>query len=136
MIAVLVLLPACGLVDRVIHRKPQTSVVSADLPADRLSLPAPLGSAQSAAALDQTTAAEKTAATAGPAAGAARDLGKAVVALGSPADQGFWIRTALVKEAGNGRVVTMSGASVNVDLRPGTGAALLSLAAFRALGLS
>jgi hypothetical protein len=40
-----------------------------------------------------------------------------------------------VKTAGKGRVVTASGASANVDLLPGDGAASLSLSAFRALGL-
>ena len=58
------------------------------------------------------------------------------MALGSPAEQGFWLKTALVSVAGKGRVVTASGASVAVDLLPTEGAALLSLAAFRALGLS
>lgn len=76
----------------------------------------------------------KAAAVAKPASGA-RVLGKAVVALGSPAEQGFWLKSALVVTAGKGRVVTAGGSSVNVDLIPGEGAALLSLAAFRALGL-
>jgi hypothetical protein len=93
-----------------------------------------LGAGQSAAALDQTTAAEKAAATA-PMAGAARELGRTTVALGSPAEQGFWLKSALVAAPGKGRVTTVSGASVAVDLQPGTGGALLSLAAFRALGL-
>jgi hypothetical protein len=35
-----------------------------------------------------------------------------------------------------GRVVTASGQSLTLELRPGTGGALLSLAAFQALGLS
>jgi hypothetical protein len=98
--------------------------------------PGVLGAAgQSAAALDQSSADDIAAATAAPEASGERELGQVVVALGSPAEQGFWIRTALAAAPGKGRVVTASGASVNVDLIPGTGGALLSLAAFRQLGL-
>ena len=94
-----------------------------------------MGGAQSAAALDQTTQAEKAKATATPAAGTGRELGSVVVALGGPAEQGFWLRSTLVSAPATGRVLTAAGKSVNVDLQPGTGAALLSLAAYRALGL-
>jgi hypothetical protein len=96
----------------------------------------PTGGAQTAAALDSTTAAEKAAATAAPAATGARALGRVSVALGSPVEQGFWLRAALVKAPGKGRVELASGATVAVDLIPGEGAAQLSLAAFRALGLA
>ncbi len=99
-----------------------------------VTLPA-LGAGASAEALDQTTEAERAAAVATPVA-TGRSLGQVTVALGSPAEQGFWLKTALVSVAGKGRVVTASGASVAVDLLPAEGAALLSLAAFRALGLS
>jgi uncharacterized protein YceK len=96
---------------------------------------APMGTgAATAAALDQSTPEQVAAATA-PVASGARELGKVVVALGSPAEQGFWIKTPLAVVAGKGRVVTADGKSVNVDLQPGSGGALLSLAAFRALGL-
>ncbi len=94
-----------------------------------------LAQGQSAAVLDGTTAAEKAAAVAEPVTGA-RSLGKTSVALGSPAEQGFWLKSPLVKAAGKGKVETAGGASVAVDLLPGTGGSLLSLAAFRALGLS
>jgi len=90
---------------------------------------------RTAAALDTTSAAEKAAAVAQPAAASQVDLGLVVVALGSPAEPGFWLRSVKVAAPGKGRVVTAGGASVAVDLRPGSGAALLSLAAFRALGL-
>jgi hypothetical protein len=43
---------------------------------------------------------------------------------------------ALVKDKAQGRIVTAAGTSLAVELRPGTGGALLSLAAFQALGLS
>jgi len=92
-----------------------------------------LGVGQTAAALDTSTAAERAEAVV-PAAGGA-SLGAMVVALGSPTEQGFWLRSDKVAIAGKGRVVTAGGATVAVDLRPGTGGALLSLAAFRALNL-
>jgi len=88
-----------------------------------------------AAALDTTTEAEKVAALVAPAAGGERELGRVVVALGSPAEQGIWLKTALVSAVTPGRVVTAGGQSLAVELRPGSGAALLSLAAFQALGL-
>jgi hypothetical protein len=89
----------------------------------------------SAAALDTTSAEEKAAALAAPAAGGERALGTAVVALGPPAEQGLWLSSPLVKAVAQGRVVTASGQSLAVELRPGSGAALLSLAAFQALKL-
>jgi hypothetical protein len=90
---------------------------------------------QTAASLDTTTPAQKAAALAKPAVASGVDLGLMVVALGSPAEAGFWLSGGSVVAPGKGRVVTSSGASVAVDLRAGTGGALLSLAAFRALGL-
>jgi hypothetical protein len=96
----------------------------------------PVG-AKSAAALDTTTAAQKAAALAAPAKPAGeQSLGKTAVALGNVTEPGFWLRSALVKSAGSGRVVTAAGGSIAVDLIPGDGAAQLSLAAFRALNLS
>lgn len=90
---------------------------------------------QSAAALDTTTEAERSAALAvGPVAGA--ELGRVLVTLGSPTEPGFWLQTALVTAPTKGRVQAEGGASVAVELRPGTGGAQLSLAAFRALGLA
>ena len=92
--------------------------------------------AVSAEALDTTTAEEKAAALAAPAKGGERELGRVVVALGSPAEQGIWLSSSLVKEKAPGRIMTAAGKSLAVELRPGTGGALLSLAAFQALGLS
>ncbi|MGL4320563.1 MAG: D-galactarate dehydratase [Paracoccaceae bacterium] len=91
---------------------------------------------QSAEALDTSTAEDIAEATAAPEPAGERELGRVVVALGSPAEQGFWIKTQLAAAPGKGRVVTEDGQSVNVDLLPGTGGALLSFAAFRQLGLS
>ncbi|MFN6980280.1 MAG: hypothetical protein ACK4OP_19265, partial [Gemmobacter sp.] len=90
--------------------------------------------ARSAAALDRTTSAERAAAVAAPASGT--DLGTVTVALGNPAEPGFWLRSALVTAPRDGAVRLASGASVQVELRPGSGAAQLSLAAYRALGLA
>ncbi|MDP3197863.1 hypothetical protein [Tabrizicola sp.] len=92
--------------------------------------------AVSAAALDKTTAEERAAALAAPASGGERELGRVVVALGPPAEQGLWLSSALVKAVAKGRIVTAAGKSLAVELRPGTGGALLSLAAFQALGLN
>jgi hypothetical protein len=86
-----------------------------------------------AEAFDRTTEAERVAVTA-PAAGGA-PLGTVVAALGNPADPGFWLLTDLVAAPQPGTVRLESGASAQVELRPGSGAALMSLAAFRALGL-
>ena len=94
-----------------------------------------MGAGTAAAALDQTTDAQKAAALAVPDAAGERRLGVVVVALGSPAEQGFWVKSALISVPATGRVETADGQSVAVDLIPGDGAALLSLAAFRALGL-
>jgi hypothetical protein len=92
--------------------------------------------AVSAEALDKTTAEEKAAALAAPAAGGERELGQVVVALGPPAEQGIWLSSGLVTEKAQGRIETAAGKSLGVELRPGTGGALLSLSAFQALGLS
>jgi hypothetical protein len=92
--------------------------------------------AMSAEALDKTTAEEKAAALAAPAAGAERELGRVVAALGPPGEQGIWLSSGLVKAVAQGRIVTAAGKSLAVELRPGTGGALMSLAAFQALGLS
>ena len=92
--------------------------------------------AVSAEALDRTTAEEKATALASPATGGERALGKVVVALGPPAEQGIWLSSALVTAVGQGRIVTAAGKSLGVELRPGTGGALLSLAAFQALGVA
>lgn len=120
-------LSGCGMMQR-LQGKPA--------PAEPVAV-APLGvSGATAEALDTTTEAEKAAALAAPATGGERELGRVTVALGAPAEQGLWLATALVTAPVMGRVVTASGASLAVELRPGTGGALLSLAAFQALGLS
>ena len=59
---------------------------------------------QTPEALDQSTAAEKAAALAVPQAAGERELGVVVVALGSPVEQGFWIRSSLIATEAKGRV--------------------------------
>lgn len=84
--------------------------------------------------LDQTTAQQRASAlTAGT--GEGDELGQVVVSLGSPTDQGIWLKSSLVTVPQKGRVVTDQGAALILDLIPATGAAQLSLAAYRALGL-
>lgn len=63
-------------------------------------------------------------------------LGVVTVGLGSPTEQGVWLKTNLVQSPMRGRVALASGQSVAVDLEPHTGGALMSFAAYRALGLS
>jgi hypothetical protein len=128
LLCVAVALSGCGMMEKM--RQPEPVVVAAPAPAV---MPI-LGRGQSAAAMDQTSAAEKAAAVAAPS-GGVHVLGTAVVSLGSPAEQGFWLKTPLVVTKAKGRVETEGGQSVAVDLLPGEGAASLSLAAFRALGL-
>lgn len=99
--------------------------------------PPPPAGARTADALDTTSAADRAAALAPPPAPAGeRQIGQVRVALGNPTEPGFWLRSSLVTAAGAGRVVTASGQSLAVELRPGEGAAQLSLPAFRALNLS
>lgn len=122
-------LSGCSLFQKPVQTAPE-AVVSA--PLNPMSA---LGTGVTAASLDTTTEAEKAAAlNTAPDVGE-RTLGTVTVALGSPTEPGFWIKTALVSVAARGRVETADGKSVAVDLIPFDGAALLSFAAFRALDL-
>lgn len=91
---------------------------------------------QSSAALDTTSEAEKAAALKPTPSAGEKGLGSAVVALGSPADQGLWVQTNLVTTTQQGRVTAPNGRSLAVELRPTGGAALMSLSAYQALGLN
>lgn len=93
-------------------------------------------SARSVESYDLTSEAERRRALAAPVAAGAEDLGQVVVTLGNAAEPGFWLRSSLVDNVGRGRVETADGQTVAVDLLPGAGSAQLSLAAYRALGLS
>jgi hypothetical protein len=139
-----VVLSGCGIVDRfrgVPDSNPDPGVSDAPsateiAPSVETSGLPGTTAAQSAEALDQTTEAERAAATAAPPAGAEREIGRVVVGLAPVTEQGFFLKSTLVTAPGEGRVVTADGKSVSVDLLPGEGGALLSLAAFRALTLS
>ena len=123
----LVSLCGCALLDKPAVTPPTASVAAPVTPQVT-----PL--ARSAAALDTSTDAQRSAALqAAP--GAGQDLGRVTVTLGNPTEQGFWLRSALVTAPAKGRVTTDQGASVSLDLLPGTAGAQLSLAAFRTLGL-
>lgn len=67
-------------------------------------------------------------------------LGETLAGLGAPGEAGMWLRTGLVDRVRPGRVVSASGQSQAVELRPSGAAATagshLSLAAMRALGLN
>ena len=86
-------------------------------------------------ALDKTTETQLAAAQVQAPPKDGRDLGQVVASLGSPAEPGFWLRTALVTEAAKGFVSTDTGATLAVDLIPDAGGARMSLAAYRALNL-
>lgn len=139
LLALAIALPGCARITNLIKPRadagPAATAAIEVAPAAPVAPPPPRG-ARTAATLDTTTAAQKAAALAPPPAPAGeRELGKVAVSLGNPAEPGFWLRSALVKAAGPGRVTTAAGASLAVDLIPGEGAAQLSLPAFRALNL-
>lgn len=89
--------------------------------------------------LDQTSAEERAAALAPPAA-RTQLLGETLASLGSPAESGLWLRTGLVTRVTQGRIELPDGSgSLRVELRPsgavaGSGSQL-SLSAFTTLGL-
>ena len=110
------------------------AVIGATTP--ELAAPRPPAGAITAEALDTTTEAQKEAATAVVAAAGDTLIGQTIISLGNPAEPGFWLRGGPVKTASQGRVETIGGQSVQVDLMPGEGPAQLSLAAYRALNLN
>lgn len=115
-------------------RKPAPTVAEPVPAPDAVIAPAAPAGARTAAAFDRSSDAEKAAALQAPAGG--RTLGTLTVSLGNPAEQGFWLRSALVSEKQAGVVKLASGNSAQVDLLPaGGGGPQLSLAAYRALGL-
>ncbi|MBD3787974.1 MAG: hypothetical protein IE922_13580, partial [Sphingomonadales bacterium] len=86
-----------------------------------------------------TTAAERDAARAAPAAADTR-LGTTIASLGDPTEAGFWLKTGLVTAPAKGRaVLPATGASVALDLIPSGGVpgagSQMSLPALRLLGV-
>ena len=90
------------------------------------------------ASFDTVSEAEKDAArqvaAAAPSGG---ELGTVTVALGSPAETGLWVKSALVSEDTPGTVRTSDGDAIAVTLKPlgGAGGPQISLSALQALGL-
>jgi hypothetical protein len=123
----LVILPACsGSLPREmawLAPKPQTSA-----------LQSLASGGQNAAQFDTATATERAAATS-PALARTAVIGTVSVALGSPSEPGFWLKTALVSAPTQGRAALANGAGVAVTLLPSAGPAQMSLSAYRALGL-
>lgn len=96
------------------------------------------GAGRTAEALDRTTAQERTAAAQTGASGPS--LGRTVASLGNPAEPGFWLKTPLVSEPGEGRIRdAATGSSVAVVLipidGPATAGSRISLSAMRLLGV-
>ncbi|HEX9859191.1 MAG TPA: D-galactarate dehydratase [Paracoccaceae bacterium] len=131
----LALLAGCGAIPGFPGAKSGAASPDAVVPSSGPAPAAPPPGATSAEVLDTTTPEQRAAALAAPAPGPDAALGRVVVALGNVTEPGFWLRSALVDAARPGLVRTAGGATVQVELRPGAGAAQLSLAAFRALGL-
>ena len=98
--------------------------------------PPPPRNARTVEQFDTTTAEDRAAAVATPAAATSTALGTTIASLGSPADPGIWIKTPLVSELSMGRV-EYQGNAVTLELRPSGGPAgsgsQLSLAAMRLL---
>lgn len=92
----------------------------------------------SVASLDTVSEADKEAARAAAAAApAGGELGDVTVSLGSPAESGLWVKSALVSADTPGTVRTNDGKAIAVTLRPlgGAGGPQISLSALQALGL-
>ncbi len=122
-------LSACSLFQPPTAEPPPVAAVSTNPMGD-------LGQGVTAASLDTSTEAEKAAALQAAPTSEERALGSVTVALGSPTEPGFWLKSSLVSVAAKGRVETGDGRTVAVELLPFDGAALLSFAAFRSLELS
>jgi len=105
-------------------------------PEPRPGVVAPPALATTAEQFDTTTTAERAAALSKPA-GTEKRLGVTIASLGNPAEPGLWLETPLVTTPVAGRLVTDTGKSAAVDLRPSGGSgSRISLAAMRLLGLT
>ena len=144
MIACLVLLnlAACGLVPGLDLKRQPEPEVTAPAPApepepEAVEISVPTGGAQTAEALDTTSAAERAEAASADAGGAV--LGRTVASLGDVAEPGFWLKTPLVSKKTTGKVeYPETGQSAQVDLipidGPDTAGSRMSLAAMRLIG--
>ena len=96
----------------------------------------PPAGARTAEAFDTTTQEERAAAAAPAPPPSTGPIGSTIASLGDPTDQGFWLKTPLVKSIRPGRVVyPANGKAVQVELRPSGGdvgsGSQISLAAMR-----
>lgn len=94
----------------------------------------------SADKLDETSVQQKEAALDTKDTSEEKKLGKTIASLGDVAEQGFWLKTPLVLQSTEGRIVWAdNGNSVNVTLVPrqaeASAGSQISLAAIRALGI-
>ncbi len=102
--------------------------------------PPPPPTARTVEQFDTTSAEDRAAALAPVEPAGEERLGTTLATLGSPADPGIWISTALVTELTPGRAeVAETGATVNLELRPSGGEAgsgsEISLPAMRLLNI-
>lgn len=139
LLPVLLVLANCSIVPERFGGRKAEPAAAAPAPA---AVPAPLApkGARTAEQFDTTTAEQRAAALAAPAAAKESKLGSSIASLGDPASPGFWLETPLVSKVQQGRVVhPKSGASVQVELRPISGSAgsgsRISLPAMRLLGV-
>ncbi|WP_342075236.1 D-galactarate dehydratase [Yoonia sp. SS1-5] len=116
---------------------PGQPVVEVAVPAPTLDPtppPPPPRNATTVEQFDTTTDEDRAAAITVSATPADAALGTTIASLGSPAEPGIWLKTALVTELTPGRI-TYQDKSINVELRPSGGAAgsgsQISLAAMR-----
>ncbi|TJZ93905.1 hypothetical protein FA743_01115 [Paracoccus gahaiensis] len=128
-----------ALTDRPTAPQATEAQVSAATAVTRAPSPRPVARA-TPAQLDTTTPEQRAAAAQAPAASAETRLGTTVGSLGNPSEGGFWIKTPLVQERAQGRIVNpATGKSAQVELIPLTGGgsgSQVSLPALQLLGVS
>jgi hypothetical protein len=103
------------------HGETPDTAQSAVVAPGTVSSPVPSTSARTEEEFDTTTEAERIAAASAPPAQGEKGLGKTIASLGNAADPGFWVRTPLVDDVAQGRVVAGNGNSAQVELRPSNG---------------
>lgn len=116
--------------------RPEPRPEAAAVSAPELAAPPPPPAARTVEEFDTTTAEQRAEAAAVPAVATEEALGVTVASLGDPTEAGFWVRTPLVSETRQGRIMYPgTGQSAQVELQPldadpGAGSQV-SLAAFR-----
>ena len=129
-----------ALTDRPTAPQATAAQTSAATAVTRAPSPRPVARA-TPAQLDTTTPEQRAAAAQAPAGASAETrLGTTVGSLGNPSEGGFWIKTPLVQERAQGRIVNpATGKSAQVELIPLTGGgsgSQVSLPALQLLGVS